>query len=266
MKGIIMRKNKEEQFGSGKKIALVNSVTALRFIASFLVIPIFKAFGGLSAAVFSGIFMATDWVDGFLARKLKASTFFGSIFDGLTDKTFAVLTLGLLFCIEPGVFLAPIIYEIYIIYIQKKKMDIGLNVKSNSVGKLKTWIISASMMLSLTLVDIYDMKFIFENKTSSYLENVRDVKGILALILAIFPTILFQILTAHSYEKEYVVNADEVKHDIIYDDKEKLEQINIHLDSVEEEIKKIQENREKLKEEYTLLEKIKILKSALFDP
>lgn len=267
-----MKKNKDkmnsETFGSPKKIAIVNSVTALRFIASFLVVPIFKALGGTAAAIFSGVFMATDWIDGFLARKFKASTFFGSIFDGVTDKTFAILTLGLLFFIEPAVYLISIFYEIYILYIQKKKMNAGLNVQSNMIGKIKTWIISASMMSSLIIVDKFNMDFIFTQNSKEQLSNVNDIKGILALLLTVIPTIIFQILTAHSYEKEYIDNVEEAKHDITYidEDKEKLKNINIHLDSVEEELKKIQAKREKLKEDYTLLEKAKLLKSVLFDP
>lgn len=258
-------KNKQKKYAGAKEIVLVNSVTALRFLGSFLIIPIFKTLGGIGAAIFSAIFMMTDCIDGFLARKMKASTFFGSIFDGLTDKTFALLTLGLLFCIEPSVYIIPILFELYIMYIQKKKMDAGLNVQSNNIGKFKTWVISASMIASLGLVEKYNLSFIFENN------NVENEKGIISLLVAVLPTIIFQSLTAQAYAKECDNNAGVKESDIEYIEGEEKEEetlnwINTHLNYIEKELKVIELEKEKLKEQYTMLEKAKILKDALFDP
>ena len=92
----------EKKYGSKKQIAFVNAITGSRFLGSFLVIPTFKLMGGISAAVFSAIFLLTDFIDGHLARKWNSSTFFGALFDGTTDKAYGIMACLLLMTINHG--------------------------------------------------------------------------------------------------------------------------------------------------------------------
>lgn len=289
-------KKNDKKFGGTKEIIAVNSVTALRFLASFLVVPIFKALGGVSAAVFSTVFMLTDWIDGFLARKLKASTFFGSIFDGVTDKTFAILTFGLLMSINPVLFAIPLLIELGIIGVQNQKMKAGLNVQSNMMGKIKTWVLSASMIGSLAAVDLLNLKPFMKYVKTASLSKVGDIKDLLILLGINIPGIVFQILTINSYNKE--LKTIEVEQEI--KDEKSLEELSwLTIEEREEYIAKLNKEdqellreyfdcdleeekkddktpevilneiaceKEQLQSEYTFLEKAKILKDALFDP
>ena len=113
----------KKKYGSKKQITIVNSITASRFLGSFLVIPIFKTLGGLSASVFSAIFLLTDFIEGHLARNWKSSTFFGALFDGASDKAYGIMACALLMTINPVVFSIPLIMESAIVMSQKKKLN-----------------------------------------------------------------------------------------------------------------------------------------------
>ena len=292
-------KNKKDKknYGGPGKIALVNSITALRFIGSFLVVPVFKALGGVAAAIYSAIFMFTDCIDGSLARKFEASTFFGSMFDGATDKIFILLTFALLMAFNPIVFSIPLLIELGIIIVQKNKMKKGLNVKSNFIGKVKTWVLSASMVASLGAVELLELKPIIEYIKTFSLSKVADIKDLLVLLGINLPGIVLQILTIRSYSKELKNTKveQEIKEEKSFEElmtysKEELEEY-IAKQSLEdqqllreyfkeelgeeekEEVKspetilnEIAREKEKLQSEYTFLEKAKILGKAMFDP
>lgn len=256
-------KNKEKKFGTPGQIALVNSVTGLRFLASFGIVEVFNVLGGIAAGIYAGAFMLTDWIDGFLARKLKASTFFGSIFDGTTDKLFAILTLGLLLYVNPVVFAIPLLMEVGILAVQNKKMQKGLNVKSNMIGKIKTWVLSISMALSLAAVEFLDVKPFMEYIKTASLANIGNIKDSLALLGLTLPSFVFQVLTLKSYR-------DELKEGKNQEEENKQEKVVeapvISEKSPEEAIADIEIKRRQYKKEYTFLEKAKILQEKLFDP
>lgn len=197
-----MKEQQKNEFGNKKSIILVNSVTLLRFLASFTLIPIFKLMGGMSAAIFSTIFLFTDFIDGTLARKLKASTFFGALFDGLTDKLFSIIAFLLLMSINPIIFFIPLILEIYIILIQNKKLKCGTNIKSNLIGKIKTWILSMSMIGSFILVDTFNLSQVTNYLKAMSMTNIYNIKNYLAIFGIELPAIIFQLLTISSYKKE----------------------------------------------------------------
>ena len=83
------------------KFGITNFFTALRAAGIVCLIPVFKIYGGAATALLSAGCFATDFVDGFLARKLKCSTFFGSLFDGISDKAFLIVNMLLLMSITP---------------------------------------------------------------------------------------------------------------------------------------------------------------------
>lgn len=283
-----MKENKK--YGGKKEITLVNSVTGLRFLASFLIIPTFKALGGTAAAFFAVIFSLTDWIDGFLARKLKSSTFFGSIFDGVSDKAFGITILGLLMTINPIVFSLPLLLELGIFVTQINKAKKGLNVKSNMIGKVKMWSLCITSIASFLAVDILNMPFILDYLKDASLDKIAGIKDFLVLLGINLPTIVLQGLTMGSYKEELIEEekvSDEIPPDILatfskedlkaYIAKQSLEDQKIlkeyfadelkeDIVSPEERLMEIQEEKEKLQEEYTFLEKAKIIKEKLFDP
>ena len=120
------------------KKVIVNLITALRGVGALLLIPIFFNFGpavmGLS---FLG-FIATDFIDGFLARKFNCSTFFGAILDGMVDKIFTLVSLGLLLTITPNM-IYPLLLELGILGVGFYSASKGNSAKSSLMGKLKVW-------------------------------------------------------------------------------------------------------------------------------
>lgn len=275
-----MKKCEKQEYGSKKDILLVNFVTTLRFIASFAVVPVFKVLGGISAAVFSGIFLFTDCIDGFLARKLKASTFFGALFDGLTDKAFGIISFALLMTVNPILFSIPLILEVCIALVQNKKLKNGANIKSNMIGKIKTWVLSMSIVGSFVLVDTLDIPLCLDYIKNASLANIGNIKNHLALLGVELPTIIFQLLTLASYNKE--VDDDIKEYEKEQANKENLEQTQennathieylkpeepvINLDDITRDLEDIQKQRESLQSINEILAKLKTMTEKMFDP
>lgn len=272
-----MEEQEKEEFGSKKDIILVNFVTALRFIGSFAVVPVFKLLGGLSAAVFSAIFLFTDFIDGTLARKLKASTFFGALFDGLTDKAFGIISFALLMTINPIIFSIPLILEVCIALVQNKKLKNGANIKSNMIGKIKTWVLSMSIVGSFALIETLNMSQCIDYIKTASVANIANIKDYLALFGIELPTIIFQLLTLASYNKE--VNDDmkeyekeqanrKIQENSVIVDVEYLntEKTVVNTDDITRGLEDIQKQRESLQSINDILNKLKLMTEKIFDP
>lgn len=139
------------------KKVIVNLITALRGVGALLLIPIFYNFGpavmGLS---FLG-FIATDFVDGFLARKFNCSTFFGAILDGMVDKVFTLVSLGLLLTITPKM-IYPLLLELGILGVGFYSASKGNSAKSSLIGKLKVWVMALAVGGSFLLSDYHTLQ------------------------------------------------------------------------------------------------------------
>lgn len=258
-----MKNDNHEKFGNKKDIAIVNGITGTRFLASFLLIPFFKTLGGISAAIFSGVFLLTDCIDGFLARKLKASTFFGAAFDGATDKSFGIISFALLMTVNPIIFSIPLLLEFAIMIAQNSKMKKGMNVKSNMIGKIKTWFLGLSIVGSFIAVDLLNLPAFSEYIKYASLDKIATIKESLLLLGIELPTIVFQLLTFNSYHKES-------KEKTFIEDKIVVPDLNIEEPILEDnptmKLQEIALEKEILQEEMNLLEKAKIMSNALFDP
>lgn len=69
--------------------ALPNTLSLMRLGAA-LSLPFLPRDWWLALVLFAGI---SDWLDGVLARKFRASSWFGGLLDGFTDKAFVVSAL-----------------------------------------------------------------------------------------------------------------------------------------------------------------------------
>ena len=95
-------------------LIIINSITSIRFTGALLLPLIYHLQGPSFTAICTLILFSTDMIDGFLARTLKLSTFFGSALDASCDKilnTIAFILLGLNY---PAM-LIPLILEISIL-------------------------------------------------------------------------------------------------------------------------------------------------------
>lgn len=176
------------------KLLIINILTFIRIIGSIVLVAIYNKYGGYVTSIVSLICYATDSIDGILARKWHASTFFGALFDGIADKLFTIVNFIVLYLITPYA-LIPVIIEVLIIIVQMVKFSRNINVKSNVVGKFKVWILAISVVFTFIASDIGSVSFIPEF-IKEYVLNIPD--NVLYLVL-LLPVIIMEVLTLLSY-------------------------------------------------------------------
>lgn len=155
-----------------KKKIMVNTITALRGIGGILLVPIFNIYGSIPAAIWFISFMATDWIDGYLARKYEVSSFFGALMDGMFDKLFGIISFLLLASISPS-YMIPLLFEAGILSYGLYSASKGNNVKSTIVGKTKMWFLAVSVLLGLLNTNYKDLECLLQtiNLNSVSLDN-----------------------------------------------------------------------------------------------
>lgn len=118
-------------------------IVAIPLIVGVFYLPITPAAANLAATVMFVVFAATDWLDGFLARKLNQTSAFGAFLDPVADKFLVCASLLVLVHLQRvDVFVALIIIgrEIAISALREWMARIGASksVAVHMLGKLKT--------------------------------------------------------------------------------------------------------------------------------
>lgn len=162
---------------NGKLKIFVNAITLFRLFGSFFLIPIFYIYGLRIVSIFSLALFLTDLIDGFLARKFKVSTFFGSSMDALSDKTLGIISLGILSSVSL-LMLIPLAIEILIPIVNSISYKNNANIKSSRIGKIKTWALGITVIGSFVTA-LYDNNSVV---IISYLAALATTFDILTLI------------------------------------------------------------------------------------
>ncbi|MBN9341368.1 MAG: CDP-diacylglycerol--glycerol-3-phosphate 3-phosphatidyltransferase [Comamonadaceae bacterium SCN 68-20] len=118
-------------------------IVAIPLIVGVFYAPIEPATRNLIATLMFMVFAATDWLDGFLARKLNQASAFGAFLDPVADKFLVCASLLVLVHLgRTDVFVALIIIgrEIAISALREWMAQIGASksVAVHMIGKLKT--------------------------------------------------------------------------------------------------------------------------------
>ena len=118
-------------------------IVAIPLIVGVFYLPIEPATKNLVATVMFVVFAATDWLDGYLARKLNQMSAFGAFLDPVADKFLVcACVLVLVHLGRADVFVALIIIgrEIAISALREWMAQIGASksVAVHMIGKLKT--------------------------------------------------------------------------------------------------------------------------------
>lgn len=118
-------------------------IAAIPLIIGVFYLPIDEATRNLIATVMFVVFAATDWLDGFLARRLNQVSSFGAFLDPVADKILVCASVLVLVHLgRADVFVALIIIgrEIAISALREWMAQIGASksVAVHMVGKLKT--------------------------------------------------------------------------------------------------------------------------------
>jgi len=176
------------------KLMLINALTLIRIIGTIILIPIYRLYGGVYVGVLSLICYLTDSVDGILARRFKASTFFGALFDGIADKLFTIINFVVLYLITPHAII-PIVFEISIVLILLLKFSKNQNIKSNIIGKTKVWVLAACVVLTFLVSDINSIAIL----PLEFRDNILNMSSNSLYFWLLFPAIIMEALTFISY-------------------------------------------------------------------
>lgn len=179
----------------GLFIVIVNLITSIRLIGAFTLPFIYHNYGASTVSMYIILLFLTDAIDGFLARTLKVSTFFGSLLDASSDKllnTISFIILGF----EYNIMFAPLIIEISILYTSYSTYRYGGNVKTSFIGKIKTIILDILVILSFILLSLQNIK-----KPINIVIKLIDKTNIIIHIFGLV-IIIFCLLTLYDYMKK----------------------------------------------------------------
>lgn len=252
-----------EKYGKNHKRnqILVNLITGIRSLGTIAIVPIFASYGALATGLAAMGFFLTDFIDGFLARKLHVQSFFGSLLDALSDKAFGIVCLLLLSTLNP-MFLAVIGVELGIFAINYKSIQNNNNVKSSKVGKAKTFLLAGSIVGSFFAYSAPTIKEVLNYVNISSFNTLLELNpDLLSAILAI-PAIGASIYVAKDYIDIAKKQEQEVKEEVV--EEPTIEEHTMTLEEIAEERERLLQQREYLEEAKELKSREEIL-FALFD-
>jgi CDP-diacylglycerol--glycerol-3-phosphate 3-phosphatidyltransferase len=148
------------------ELNLPTSLTLLRIVLiPFLVLTFYLPWRGmhiLCAMIFT-IAAITDWLDGYLARKMSQTTLFGAFLDPVADKLMVVVTLVLIVQADPSPYVAIasaviIGREITIASLREWMAEIGQrhHVAVSGLGKWKTTAQMIAIIILLLSMDLWE--------------------------------------------------------------------------------------------------------------
>ena len=176
------------------KLILVNAITTIRLIATFLLIPITVIYGYYVTGIVGIFIYLTDFLDGFLARKWKVSTFFGAFLDGMADKVFTVIFIAILTFKIPWM-IVPLLMELIILIVGYNTAFKGNNIHSLAIGKIKTVVLDILLIASFIVADFNNFKNLF----LSFISDLSRYQINIFLTIFIIIIVVFQIFTIMSY-------------------------------------------------------------------
>lgn len=140
---------------------LVNFITISRLIFSWFFVFLSESIEYHFLLLLIIILFLTDFIDGFLARKFKVQTLFGSMLDTLADKVLS-LVLIVPFLSENSVLYFMVGGEILITLINTSARFRGKLTRVCILGKIKMWLLSITIILFyLNLFYYINNSFIF---------------------------------------------------------------------------------------------------------
>ncbi len=181
-------------------IIFINSITLTRLIGSFVLPFIYYKYGVSIASIVILALYLTDAIDGFLARRLHASTFFGCAMDALSDKLLnfvAFILLGLTY----NIMFCPLILEITIMLINYLIYRHGGNVSTSKTGRFKTIILDIFVILCFVILSLPALNInLFSTSTLNILINIFTMV-----------IIIFDFITIVDYDKKYIMTKNNPK-------------------------------------------------------
>ena len=190
---------------------LPNIITLARIllVPVFVVIYLWPGDGTyLIAATLFALAAATDWLDGYLARRLNQTTPFGAFLDPVADKLIVVSALTVLLAQHSTVWLtlpALIIIgrEIMISALREwmAEMNSSVTVAVSYLGKIKTSLQMIAIAVLLALPPNSDSGLIFAGYSLLYVAALMTLWSMSVYLQAAWPTLRQGLATANVNKK-----------------------------------------------------------------
>lgn len=129
------------------KRQIPNLLTLSRGLAPIVIIPAILFNKLYFVIILLIIFALTDFLDGKMARKYNLVSEFGVKLDAVCDKIFAI-SLIIPAIINHGIFIFNFVMEIAISYTNLLSYTKGNNPRSTIIGKIKTTLLSLTLILA----------------------------------------------------------------------------------------------------------------------
>lgn len=157
-----------------------NILTMSRIVAPIFIIPCVYLSSLPVTLIVTGAFAITDALDGWLARKLKATSDFGRELDPIADKVFASGLIVPLITSNPFILINLLLEGVISVINLKSKLK-GNEPKTNILGKIKTWalsllVISSYCSLFLNLSSIISTSLLVATSTLQLATTVNYYK------------------------------------------------------------------------------------------
>lgn len=157
---------------------IVNLITTIRFVYT-LFLPFLESNISNTAFIINIVVLfSTDLIDGFLARKFRVQTLYGSLMDTVADKALSI-TLLLILIKKINIVSIMLMGEIIIACINTFSLIKGKKTRSRLLGKIKMWFISATITLGYM--------------------NYFDIIGYTFVIVGTILTFIMQVITTIDY-------------------------------------------------------------------
>ena len=195
---------------------LVNVLTLLRLLATFLLPVIWKLFSPSKILIFVICILFTDFLDGFLARKFNVSTLLGSILDCLADKLFGIAIILVIATYYKSFYIV-LLMELIIASINVIAAFRGAKTSSSMLGRVKMWVLGLAIVISMISIFKYNlMNFIHADLLNTWLKTFIEYENIVVLFGSSI-TVGAQMMVAIDYliriMKELKENNEKIKYD-----------------------------------------------------
>lgn len=195
---------------------LVNVLTLLRVLATFLLPVVWKLFSPSKILIFVICILLTDFFDGFLARKFNVSTLLGSILDCFADKLFGIAIILVIATYYKSFYIV-LLMELLIASINVIAAFRGAKTASSMLGRAKMWVLGLAIVISMISIFKYNlMSFIHVDLLNTWLRTFIEYESIIVLFGSSI-TVGAQMMVAIDYLvriiKELKDNNKKIKYD-----------------------------------------------------
>jgi len=182
-----------------------NTLTVFRILLIPLLVVVFFLPFSWSYSIAAGIFVlaaATDWLDGYLARKLNQQTPFGAFLDPVADKLIVVVALVLLVNQQNSIwFTVPSLIivgrEILVSALREWMAEVGnrTSVAVSYVGKLKTAMQMVAIVLLLAIDPDRNSRYLDLAYALYYVASILTIWSALIYLRAAWPELMASATT-----------------------------------------------------------------------